>query len=150
MQIISNIALISINETLVVQLISFLVFLFVINRLMFRPLQSVMVEREEFIDGLRGNIKATEQEMADMLTQLEKQEAEVRAEALMYQAKLKEEADGISAKIHEEAFDKITQLRHKAEKKVEAQIEEARKHLARESEALAVRIMEKVLDRRLA
>ena len=35
MQIVSNVALISINETLVVQLISFLIFLFVINRIMF-------------------------------------------------------------------------------------------------------------------
>ena len=40
MQIISNIALISINETLVVQLISFLIFLFIINRIMFRPLRT--------------------------------------------------------------------------------------------------------------
>ena len=150
MQIISNIALISINETLVVQLISFLVFLFVINRLMFRPLRSVMAEREEFIDGLRGDIKGTEQEMADMLAQLEKQEAEVKTEAIMYQKKLKEEGNEISERIHEEAFDKMTQLRHKTEKEVQAQIDEARKHLARESEALAVRIMEKVLDRRLA
>ncbi len=150
MQIISNIALISINETLVVQLISFLVFLFVINRLMFRPLRSVMAEREEFIDGLRGDIKGTEQEMADMLAQLEEQESAVRAEAIMYQQKLKEEGNEVAAQIHEEAFDKMTQLRHKAEKEVEDRINEARKHLARESEALAVRIMEKVLDRRLA
>ena len=45
MQIISNIALISINETLIVQLISFLIFLFVINRIMFRPLRKTVGPR---------------------------------------------------------------------------------------------------------
>jgi len=45
MQIVSNVALISINETMVVQLISFLIFLFVINRVMFRPLRESMHER---------------------------------------------------------------------------------------------------------
>ena len=34
MEIVSNIALISINETLVVQLVSFLLFVFIINRVM--------------------------------------------------------------------------------------------------------------------
>ena len=37
MEIVSKIALITINETLVIQLVSFLIFLFVINRMMFRP-----------------------------------------------------------------------------------------------------------------
>ena len=45
MQIITNIALISINETLIVQLLSFLIFLFIINRVMIRPLRGVMSDR---------------------------------------------------------------------------------------------------------
>ena len=49
MHIVSNIALISINETLIIQLVSFLIFLFLINRIMFRPLSHVMVERENHL-----------------------------------------------------------------------------------------------------
>lgn len=56
MQIISNIALISINETLVVQLISFLIFLFIINRIMFRPLRQVMIERENHMEKINLDI----------------------------------------------------------------------------------------------
>ena len=53
MQIVSNVALISINETFLVQLISFLIFLFIINRVMIRPLRGVMREREEYVEKLK-------------------------------------------------------------------------------------------------
>ena len=53
MEIVSNIALISINATMFHQLIAFLVFLFIINRIMFRPLRSVMGERESFMEKIR-------------------------------------------------------------------------------------------------
>ena len=57
MEIINTIALISINETLIVQLLSFLVFLFLINRVMIRPLRSVIDEREDFVTRVRKEIE---------------------------------------------------------------------------------------------
>ena len=56
MEIISNIALITINETLIAQLLAFLIFMFVINRLMFKPLQGVMTERQGYIDKDRKSV----------------------------------------------------------------------------------------------
>ena len=41
MQIVSVEALLSINETLIFQLLSFLIFLFIIKRMMFRPLRGI-------------------------------------------------------------------------------------------------------------
>ena len=67
MQIISNIALISINETLIVQVISFLIFLYIINRIMFRPLRSVTAERENHIKGIQKDIVEAENKL-DALT----------------------------------------------------------------------------------
>jgi len=52
MEIISNIALISINETVVVQMLSFLVFMFILNRIMIRPLRSSANDREIYIEKL--------------------------------------------------------------------------------------------------
>jgi F-type H+-transporting ATPase subunit b len=53
MEIISNIALITINATLFHQLVAFLIFLFIINRIMFRPLRSVMAERDDMIEKIK-------------------------------------------------------------------------------------------------
>lgn len=150
MQIVSNIALISINETLFAQLISFLIFLFIINRIMFKPLRTTMSERDEFIQGLSQGIIATEQEVQDILADLKKREKAVRKEANNISATLEQEGSDKAGSIHAKSMSAIAELRHTTEKKVEGQLLEAKKHLAKESEDLAVRIMEKVLNRRLS
>ena len=150
MQIVSNIALISINETLFAQLISFLIFLFIINRLMFRPLKATMTERDDFIQGLSQGILDTEKKVEDILADLKKRERAVKREAYDLSAKLEHEGSEKAMGIHSETMSAIAELRHKAEKQVDAQLKEAKKYLEAESEELAVRIMEKVLNRRLS
>ena len=56
MEIVSNIALISINETLIVQMVSFLIFMFVMNMVMFRPLNRVMKKRSEYMESLKQDM----------------------------------------------------------------------------------------------
>ena len=63
MEIISNIALISINETMVVQLFSFIVFIFILNRIMIRPLRSSAHDREIYIENLSVDISNAQKEM---------------------------------------------------------------------------------------
>jgi F-type H+-transporting ATPase subunit b len=150
MEIVSNIALISINETLFAQLISFLIFLFIINRIMFRPLNATMKERDEFIEGLSQSITTTEAEVENMLADLKERGAAVKKEAYDLSAELAQEGSEKAGGIHSETMAAIAELRQKSEKQVQGQLEEAKKHLEAESEALALRIMEKVLNRRLS
>jgi len=149
MQIISNIALISINETLVVQLLSFLIFLFFINRIMFRPLNSAMEERDEYIVGLDHGIRDIQKEMEGILSALQKKEKDARDEAHSMRLNLEEDGNRKATEIHDDFMNKVAELRRKTEADVNRQITEARKHLQKESEVLAVSIMEKVLNRRL-
>ena len=76
MQIISNIALISINETVIIQVISFLIFLYIINRIMFRPLRNVMADRENHIKMLQQDIVAAEKKWKIPPTDYAKQRME--------------------------------------------------------------------------
>jgi len=150
MHIISNIALITINETLLVQLLSFLIFLFIINRIMFRPLQNVMNERVNYMDKIKVDTADAIQELEDIQKKLKLQESEVRSQAFEVKRKLEESGSAKSAEILASTRKEIEAIKEKAEMEVNAQISEARKHLQEESEALAVNIMEKLLDRRLA
>ena len=78
MEIISNIALISINETLFVQVIGFLIFLYLINRIMFRPLRNVMADRELYIERIKLDIDQAQKKIETMTSQIREQESEVR------------------------------------------------------------------------
>lgn len=150
MEIISTTALISINETLIFQLASFLLFLFLMNRLMFRPLKSTMDEREDFITGLEREVDDKANEVVELLAQLKERETAVISEANTMKLSLEDEGTRKAVEINADVNDQIAKLRRQNEAEVKAQIDEARKSLQKESEELASRIMEKVLDRRLA
>ena len=148
MEIISSIALISINETLIVQVVGFLIFLYLINRIMFRPLRNVMADREIYIERVKIDIDQARNKIDAMTCQIEEQEAEVKEEAF----ELKEQREEIGNQQAREIFavvrQEIADTRAKVQKDIDIKISEARQSLKNESEALAMNIIEKILDRR--
>jgi F-type H+-transporting ATPase subunit b len=150
MHIISNIALITINETLLFQLISFLIFLFIINRIMFRPLQSVIDNRKIHLDKIQTDTVDSIKELESLTQKLKVQESEVRTEALELKREVEESGSRQAAEIFAASKKEIETLKGTAEVEVKARISEARKHLEKESQALAINVMEKLLNRRLA
>jgi F-type H+-transporting ATPase subunit b len=149
MEIISNIALITINATLFHQLVAFLIFLFIINRIMFRPLRSVMAERDDIIEKIKLDTTNAGETIDRLNKDLKERESEVRKEAFKVQHELEEKGKQESAEIMKSTLQEIEVLKDKNEATVNAQIMEAKKDLQKESEALALNIMEKLLDRRL-
>jgi len=149
MEIISNIALITINATLFHQLVAFLIFLFIINRIMFRPLRSVMAERDDVIEKIKLDTTNAGDTIERLCDELKERESRVRKEAFKVQNELEEKGKQESAEILKSTLQEIELLKDKNEANVNAQIMEARKALQKESDALALNIMEKLLDRRL-
>ncbi|MCF8068270.1 MAG: hypothetical protein K9L30_06770 [Desulfobacterales bacterium] len=149
MQIISNIALISINETLIVQLISFLIFLFIMKRIMFQPLEKVMEDREKHINKVTEDIADSKRALIETEKQIDMEEAAAKKEAFLIKEEREsagsEEADKIFAVVR----DDIAAMKMEADKKVADQLSEARKFIQKESETLSVAIMERILDRKL-
>ncbi len=150
MEIISNIALITINETLVIQIISFLIFLFIITRVMIRPLNSVMEERDTYMEGIRQDISAGRDKITELTTRLDERESAVRKESFVLKKQLEEAGSKEAVEINAAASKEISGLKKQAQAEIDTQIAEAQKYVREESEALATTIIEKILDRRLA
>ena len=150
MQIISTTALISINGTLIAQVVSFLIFLFVINRIMIRPLQNSMAERDNHIEQMKQDIVDADKDVENISMELEERKSAAIAEALGITKELDQSGSKKADEIFVSARSEVAALKEKATKEVDAQLAEATKHLKKESEALAINVMEKILDRRLA
>lgn len=150
MEIISNIALISINETLVVQVISFLIFLFVMNRLMFMPLRKTMGDRVQYIETIAQDIDDARKDVERYTQEIEDRKTNIRSEAYEITKALENAAGQEAADIVAAAVEEVATIRDDTQKEVEAQIADARKHIQKESEVLAIQLMEKILDRRLS
>lgn len=149
MQIISNVALISINETIVIQLISFLIFLFFFNRIMIRPIQAVIREREVHIEKVEQDIRDAESRYETLNHQIQEQESQVRQTAREIQLKLEASGTQEATAIFTEAKQEIAEISQNAQREVAAKVKAARTSIEHEAQSLAVSIMEKVLDRRI-
>jgi F-type H+-transporting ATPase subunit b len=147
MEIISTVALININETLIFQVISFLIFLFIINRIMFRPLRKVMNERETYIENVQQDIVTAEHQFEELTNQIQAQENAVRDEAFKQKDQLEASGSQQAAEIMASTREEINALRAEAQKEVDARISAARKDVQKESEDLAKHIIETVLYR---
>jgi F-type H+-transporting ATPase subunit b len=149
MEFISTQALISINETAIVQLISFLIFLFIINRVMFRPLRQATSERERYVEGVRQDIVKAEEEVEHLLNRLDEKKSAVREEAFGLNIELEAQANKQAEELLTATRQEIESLKAHAEKEIDFQIGQAKENIMKESDSLVVHIMEQILNRRL-
>ena len=150
MQIISNIALISINETLVVQLISFLIFLFIINRVMIRPLRATMAERDNYIQTVREDILDSKKELEKIIDESHQEEKEIRQAALQVAAEMESLGNHEAQDITGVAREEIAAVKKQTQDEIERLLSEAMMSVQKEAETLSVSIMEKILDRKVS
>jgi F-type H+-transporting ATPase subunit b len=149
MEIVSQTELVSINATMIIQVLSFLIFLLLIQRIMFRPLLATMDSRSTLLKQLQKEIKTKEHQLAELSSKMQKEAAALKSEAFMESDKMeaagKQEAQGILQRTREDIADQ----QRKAKDDIRLRIETVRQELAKETETLAAAIMEKVLERRL-
>lgn len=145
MKIVETIALITINETLIFQLLSFLLFLYILNRIMIRPLHRVIGEREQLLERISQDISTAEQAYVDIGHQIESQEHATRIEAF----KLKDE---IEAKGHQsaeaviaEAREQMNTLKEKARKTMADQLAAARQEIEKEARMISDQMIASLL-----
>ena len=150
MQIVSNIALISINETLIVQIISFLIFLFVINRIMFQPLLKTRGDRDQYLNQIAQDVVQAKEAVEQYTFELKERRDTIRSEAFEINKELEAVGNQEATDIVDAAVKEVSTIREDTTRKLEAQIVEARKQVQKEFEPLAIQIMEKILDRRIS
>jgi F-type H+-transporting ATPase subunit b len=148
MQVVENVALISINATLLVQLISFLLFMMLFNRILIKPVRRVMAEREQYLAQVRENIKDINHSFEELSQQISDQEAEARRSAF----KIREETAAAGQRSINELMTRtkqeIVELRLSAQKETDAQIARAREKVASEAEGLADLMIAALLGRK--
>jgi len=150
MEIISNIALISINETLVVQLLSFLIFVFILNRIMIRPLRGSAQDRDDYIEQISTDITAAQKEMQAIAARIENQETDARQAAHTIQKDIIAQGSQEAQEILVAAKQDVVTLRQQTKAEIDTMVASLRQNLEKEAEIIAVNFMEKALNRRLS
>lgn len=147
MEIIKTTALITINDTLWVQMVFFLVFLFVINRILFRPVRRGMADRQAHFSALRQEITAMKAEMDALLKASTDATEAMKASARNLRDELrlagKQEREAVLTEVRNE----IAALQKTAEQELAVAVAQARERAGEEARVLAASIIAHILER---
>jgi F-type H+-transporting ATPase subunit b len=142
--------MISINATLVVQVIQFLILVFILNRLMFRPILRLINKRKEFIDQTKNEIEKIILDTKRVRDEYVMREAHARRDAAKERVRIRDEGIASAEEFLDSSRNEVTSIRTEADNAAEEQINETRPFLQGEAEVLAEEIMERVIGRRIA
>ncbi|RME37000.1 MAG: hypothetical protein D6794_07660 [Deltaproteobacteria bacterium] len=142
--------MISIDLTLVIQFINFIILMVLLNLILFRPLRRVLQERRELIEGGKARAEELETAIQEKLARYEEQLQEARLKGSQERAQLRQAAQEEEAKILAAAHDEANTSLKKIKEQVAAEAETARQALQAETEAIAAQIASRVLGRSLS
>lgn len=135
------------DGSLVFILVLFLIFVFVLNRILFKPIGNVLDERESLTDGARAEARAAVNQYGSRLSEYENSIRQARAEGYrrleVERAALLQERSQIVEDARREAHSYI----EKGKAEIAREAEVARAALETESRQIAERISRTVLGR---
>ena len=134
------------NATFLVSAISFVIFVFIMNAIFYKPLEKIITEREKLVSDTLNDAKNTREKSAKLIQEREEKLTKVAIESKEYIAKNLEKANK-KAKVQlsnskNDSFKKIANEKSNIEKEKE----EAAKILDKHIQNLANDIVKKVTE----
>ena len=139
--------MVKIDGSVFIQIVNFLVLIWILNIVLYRPIRNILIQRREKVSGLEGNIEAANTRMKEKDDAFSKGIKEARNKGLREKDSLIKEAEAeekeIVGKINEKAQAELAQVKEKIAKEAR----EVRDALMKEVDAFASDIGEKILGR---
>lgn len=139
----------NITVTLIAQMTAFILLIWFVNKVMWRPVMGLMEARQKRIaDGLAAGEKGrqekaeAEKQVVDMLEDSKKKAAEIIAQAQRRAKEIEEEAK-------DTAKSEAERIKASAEAEIEREVNQAREHLRSQVASIAVAGAERVLKKEI-
>lgn len=139
--------MISVNATLFMQAIHFLLLIFILNRLMFRPILRVIEDRRQYIQEAMSKVVSIEEETTSLAEKYTNMEKTAIRDAGNESSRLRKEAMALAEKIFNETRNEVNSIRGRVGQEIDSKIAKARQSLEDEANILADTIIEKFTGR---
>jgi F-type H+-transporting ATPase subunit b len=137
--------MLSIDGTLVVQLINFIVFLLILNAIFMKPVGAAIARRREFVDGLKHDVEQLQRDAAAFRGTADERRAAARREADEAIARARVAAGSESDTVIAAAQQRAAEIIAQAHAEVDREIATARAEEARLVDALANDLLERAI-----
>ena len=133
--------------TLFIQMINFLILLFVLNLILFRPIRNILKERNQIMQTFNSDITSLTDEAQDSMERFEQKILEAKKEGMSRVQDMKGEGEEAEADLIAATNEEVQAKIQEARQKVASDIQEARNQLQAQVQAFSVAVTEKVLGR---
>ncbi len=139
--------MISIDQTLLIQAVNFLVLLFVLNMLLYKPILGIMDRRNRRVVESDEKVKELNKSVEQKMAEYEEKLRQAKLEAMEQKNKVEQEGSGEGERLIEGAKSEISQMVEGFHVKMGKEIDEVRGVLKGQSRKISGEIAEKVLGR---
>jgi len=142
--------MIEINLTIVIQVLQFLILMFILNRLLFKPISQVMAERKAKINAWEEKTQKLQESARVKLEKYENQLREERAQAQERQEQLTKELKKKEEENLRTVSEEAAGLVASAQRAIVEETERLRLELRQQAVELSQILAEKVLGRKVS
>ena len=133
--------------TLLIQMINFLILLFVLNKILFRPIRNIIKERNQIVDDFNSDITSLTNQAQESGEQFEEKILEARKKGMERVQSMKAEGEEAEAQLISATSEEVRGKVEEARKQVATDIQAARDKLLEQVQAFSVAMTEKILER---
>ncbi len=142
--------MIELNWTFFVQMINFLILMFILERILYRPILKVLDERDKKIETGQERAKDLLDKSEYMLKDYKERISDAKVEALEIKNSAMREAEEEANRVINDGRKKAEEILEQIRADAERQVEAARKELESEVGSIASSIVNQVLGREVA
>jgi F-type H+-transporting ATPase subunit b len=142
--------MIDIDWTLFVQILNFLVLVFLLNVVLFRPIRKVLLARQARLAALEGDIDGLAGSRQGVLGEVDEQLTAARRDGLGLREKLRQEGSQAETSLLEQVKKEVDAQWTKVEAKIKKDVGKARDALSAQAEDFAQALATKILGRKLS
>jgi F-type H+-transporting ATPase subunit b len=139
--------MVSIDSTLFYQIVNFLLLIYILNVLLYKPILRILDERKKRLQGSEDEIKVLHQTIEQKTAEYEEKIRQAKLEAMNQRNEIQKEGAEEGKKIIDGAKEDIAKMMEDFKAKMAREMDEARLILNTQSRAISLEIAEKVLGR---
>lgn len=139
--------MVSLDYTILIQMINFLILVFALNLLLYKPLLRIMDKRKKLLQDTDDEIKRINLTIEERMSAYEEKVRMAKMDALNRKNDILKEGADRTKTIIDAARAEIPTMMEQFNKKINEEIAEARHMLTGQSQQISVNIVEKLLGR---
>ncbi len=141
--------MIALDYTVIVQAVAFLVFWFLLTRLLFKPFVGLLEERERRTEGVKAEAAALREEGERLLKEYEYAIAKARDEGRAAKEKIVQEGRQARERLLTQAREEAARMLEAVREEIEKELQKGQEIAAREAQAIAQQMAEKIIGRKV-